>query len=148
MAQPEWGRRRHDPPRKNLLRFLLVLCINFQLLENKRKEQSDSRRRQWLIRWLTGPSRKIFLAALLGRSVFCCTTANTFQYIEAYILPRFWIIHTLTSFASLCWHPLSLFDLWTAWCDATSIIARSNTKLSRLLTSTSAYAKRSILTQY
>jgi len=26
----------------NLLRFLLVLCINFHLLENRQKKQSDS----------------------------------------------------------------------------------------------------------
>jgi len=32
---------------------LLVVCINFQLLENKRKWQSDSRRRQWLTTSLT-----------------------------------------------------------------------------------------------
>jgi len=29
------------PPETNLLRFLLVLYINFQLLENKQKEQSE-----------------------------------------------------------------------------------------------------------
>jgi len=33
-------------PAINLLRFLLVLYINSQLLENKRKKQSDPRRRQ------------------------------------------------------------------------------------------------------
>jgi len=31
--------RGHGCPETNLLRFLLVLYINFQLLENKRKEQ-------------------------------------------------------------------------------------------------------------
>jgi len=45
-------------PETNLLRLLLVLYINFQLLESKQKEQSDSRRR------LTGPFRTKFLAAL------------------------------------------------------------------------------------
>jgi len=49
----------------NLRRFLLVFYINFQLLENKRKEQSHSRLRQWLMPSLTGPSRPKFLAALL-----------------------------------------------------------------------------------
>ena len=33
-------------PEKNLLKFLHMLYINFKLLKNKRKEQSDSRRRQ------------------------------------------------------------------------------------------------------
>jgi len=32
-------------PKTNMLRSLLVIYINFQLVENKRKEQSDSRRR-------------------------------------------------------------------------------------------------------
>jgi len=41
-----------------------LLHINFQLLENKRKEQSDSKRRQWLTTSLTGLSRTKFLAAL------------------------------------------------------------------------------------
>jgi len=44
----------------------MVLYINFQLLENKRKEQSVSRRRQWLMTSLTGPSRTTFLCALLA----------------------------------------------------------------------------------
>jgi len=35
-------------PKTKLLRSLVVLCIDFQLLENKRKWQSASRRRQWL----------------------------------------------------------------------------------------------------
>jgi len=41
-----------------------VLRINFQLLEDKRNEQSDSKRRQWLTTSLTGPSGTKFLAAL------------------------------------------------------------------------------------
>jgi len=65
VAQPEWGQRGHATPTTNLLRFLLVLYINFQQLENKRKEQSDSRRRQWLTTSLAGPSRIKLLAALL-----------------------------------------------------------------------------------
>ena len=47
VEQPEWGRRSHGPPETTLLRFLLVLWINFQL-----KDVSD---------W---PSRANFLAAL------------------------------------------------------------------------------------
>jgi len=53
------------PPETNLLRLLLVVYINFQLLENKWKEQPDSRRRQLLTTSLTGPSRTKLLAALL-----------------------------------------------------------------------------------
>jgi len=56
VAQPEWRRRGHAPPETNLLRFLLVLCINFQLLEW----------RQWLTISLIGPSRKQCSAALLS----------------------------------------------------------------------------------
>ena len=41
-------------PETNSLRFLLVFCINFQLLERRQRLTS-----------LTGPSRTIFLAALL-----------------------------------------------------------------------------------
>jgi len=40
-------------PDTNLLKVLLVLYINFQLLEIRRKEQSDSKRRPWLITSLT-----------------------------------------------------------------------------------------------
>jgi len=54
VAQPEWDRRNHAPPDTNLPRFLLVLCIDFQLLE----------RRQWLTTSFTGSSRTKFLAAL------------------------------------------------------------------------------------
>jgi len=42
-----------------------VLYINFLLLDNIRKEQSDSRQRHWLTTSLTGQSRTKFLAALL-----------------------------------------------------------------------------------
>jgi len=52
--------KRPCPPETNLLRFLLGLYINFQ-----RKEQSDSRRRQWLTTSLTDPSRTKSLAAIL-----------------------------------------------------------------------------------
>jgi len=55
VAQPEWGRRGHSSPETNLLRLLLVLCINFQLLE----------RCQWQTTSLTGPFRTKLLAALL-----------------------------------------------------------------------------------
>jgi len=48
VAQSEWGRIGHGPVDTNLLRLTGVLRINFQLLENKRKEQSYSRRRHWL----------------------------------------------------------------------------------------------------
>jgi len=41
-----------------------VFYINFQLLENKRKDQSDSKRHQWLTTSLTGPFRTKFLSAL------------------------------------------------------------------------------------
>jgi len=51
------------PPETNLLRFLLVLRINFQHLE----------RRQWLTTSLTGPSRSKFLAVLQ------MTEANSFR---------------------------------------------------------------------
>jgi len=47
-------------PKTKLLRFLVVIYINFQLVENKRKEQSDSRRRQWLSTALTGTFRTKF----------------------------------------------------------------------------------------
>jgi len=47
-------------PETNLLRVLLVLYINFQLLENKRKEQSVSKWRHWLTTSLTSPSRTKF----------------------------------------------------------------------------------------
>ena len=38
------------PPQNKLPNYFTSYCcfINFQLLENKRKEQSDSRQRQWL----------------------------------------------------------------------------------------------------
>jgi len=39
-AQPEWGRRGHGSPRKNLLRFFAGVLYQSQMLENKRKEQS------------------------------------------------------------------------------------------------------------
>jgi len=42
-----------------------VFYINYQLLQNKRKEEPDSRRRQWLTTSLTGLSQTKFLAALL-----------------------------------------------------------------------------------
>jgi len=64
------GEEAMGPLEANLLRFLLVLYINFELLESKRKEQSNSRRRQWLATSLTGPSRTKFLAALLLGFVF------------------------------------------------------------------------------
>jgi len=41
------------PLETNLRIFVLVFYINFQLLGNKRKKQSDSRRRQWLMPSLT-----------------------------------------------------------------------------------------------
>jgi len=47
------------------MRFLLVLHINFELLENKQKEQSGSRGRQSLATSLSGPSRTKFLPAPL-----------------------------------------------------------------------------------
>ena len=34
VVQPEWGRTGHAPHEKNVLRILLMLQINFQLLEN------------------------------------------------------------------------------------------------------------------
>jgi len=46
------------PPETNLLRFLLVLKINFQLLENKRNSRTQDGVSDW-------PSRIKFLAALL-----------------------------------------------------------------------------------
>jgi len=52
------------PPEKTR-KLLLVLFINLQQLENKRKEQSDSRQGQRLTTSLTGLSRTKFLAALL-----------------------------------------------------------------------------------
>jgi len=42
-----------------LIRFLLVLYVNFYLLENMQKEQSDSRWRQWLTTSMTGPYKII-----------------------------------------------------------------------------------------
>ena len=76
VAQPEWGRRGHAPPHEaNLLRLVLVLYINFQLLD-KQKEQSDSRRRQRLTTSLTGLSRIEFLAALL----FTCIRVRVWLY--------------------------------------------------------------------
>jgi len=59
--------KRPWPPESNVPSFLLVFYINFQLLENKRKKQLDSKRCQWLMTSLTGPSRNKFLAALLPR---------------------------------------------------------------------------------
>jgi len=58
------ARMRPWPPRTNLLRFLLALYINFQLSQNKRKAQSESRRRQSLTTSLTGPSQTIIWATL------------------------------------------------------------------------------------
>ena len=55
--------------------------INFQLLENKRKWQSDSRRRQWLTTSLTGPSRTKLLTALLpGNPIILTTTKSGSMY--------------------------------------------------------------------
>jgi len=50
-----------------------VLYINFQLLENKQKKQSNSRH-QWLMPLLTGRSRTKFLTALLTQPLLfrCC----------------------------------------------------------------------------
>jgi len=47
-----------------------VLYINFQLSQNKRKEESDSRRRKWLTTSLTGPGRTKFLAAFLRKTCY------------------------------------------------------------------------------
>jgi len=55
VAQNEAEEAMSPPSETNLLRFLLVLCINFQLLE----------RRQWLTTSLTGPSRTRFFTAVL-----------------------------------------------------------------------------------
>jgi len=57
-------RRRHGLPKTNFYRFLLVFSVNFQLLENKREWQLDSRC-QWLTTTLTGPSQTKSLTALL-----------------------------------------------------------------------------------
>jgi len=65
-----WGQRRPlneaedamDLPETNLLRFLLVFNINFQLLENKWKEQPDSRRRHRL----SPPEQNSWLRCRLG----------------------------------------------------------------------------------
>jgi len=54
----------HASPRNKPAKILLVFYINFQRLENKRKKQSDSKRRQWLTASFTGPSRTKFMAAL------------------------------------------------------------------------------------
>ena len=48
------------PPNKPAKNFIL----NFKPLETKRKEQSDSKQRQWLTTSLTGPSRTKLLEAL------------------------------------------------------------------------------------
>jgi len=50
VAQPEWGGRGHGPPWNKLAKIFTGALhqFNFQLLENKRKEQSDLRRRHWL----------------------------------------------------------------------------------------------------
>jgi len=67
VAQPEWGRRGHAPCRNKLAKILLEFHFNFQLLENKRKQQSDSIWHQWLTTPLTGPSRTNFLASLSAK---------------------------------------------------------------------------------
>jgi len=81
------------PPETNLRRFLLVLYINFQLLENKRKKQSDLRRRQWLMPSLTGPSRTKFLAALLlvGNNQYSVATERLYDELrhDLYVYQRF-----------------------------------------------------------
>jgi len=46
VVQPGWGRRAHGLLRSKRAQILLVLCINFQLLENKQEQQSYSLRRQ------------------------------------------------------------------------------------------------------
>jgi len=47
-----------------------VLYINFQLSQNKRKEQSDSKRRKSPTTTFIGPGRTKFLAALLRNLLF------------------------------------------------------------------------------
>jgi len=54
----------HAPSETNLLRILLALHIDFQLLENNPEEQSESKRRQWLTTSVAGPFRTKFLSAL------------------------------------------------------------------------------------
>jgi len=60
----------------------MVLCINFQLLENKRKQQSNSRRRQWLTASLTGPSRTKLMTALLPVNPIILTTTKSGSLYE------------------------------------------------------------------
>jgi len=65
-----------------LCRSLLALCMNFQLLENKRKWQSDSRQRHWLTMSLTGPSRTKLLTALLPGNPIILTTTKSGSMCE------------------------------------------------------------------
>jgi len=55
VAQPQWCRRGHGDSETNLLRFLLMLWIKFQLLE----------RRQWLTTSLPAPPEQISVQPLV-----------------------------------------------------------------------------------
>jgi len=83
VAQPEWDRRDHGLPRNKIAQiFVLVLCLNFQLLGNKRKWQSDSRWRHWL----SHPEQNYWLhycQVILNGSMYC----NVFTLV----LTRRWL---------------------------------------------------------
>ena len=80
VAQSEWEQRRHGLPKTNFFRFLLVFSINFQLLENKREWQLDSKR-QWLTTTLTSSSQTKLLTALLpGNPIVLEKARSGFMY--------------------------------------------------------------------
>jgi len=75
-----------------------VFYINFQTLKNKRKEQSDSRRRRWLVTSLNGSSRtKLLVALLLVLPMLCeITFVKPFLWrhrsnihVDCFLLVRF-----------------------------------------------------------
>ena len=69
VAQPEWGRRSRGLPEANLLRFLLVPWINFQLLA----------RRQWL------PLQSKLLAALQVAAIGSTMNLSCYYVMQGFI---------------------------------------------------------------